>query len=61
MRQVIKIITRTPLSKKQQAAGIPKGCRAARLESWDESKSNPYTSDFVRCYLHHPKGSLYLF
>ena len=60
-RRVLRVVVRTPLLKKQKAAGIPKGCRSARLESWDESKSNPYTSDFVRCYLHQPKGSLYLF
>lgn len=59
-RRVIKIINRTPLLRKQQAAGIPPAYRAARLASWDESKSNPYTSDIVRCYVHQPSHSLFL-
>ncbi len=61
MRQVIKIITRTPLSKKQQAAGIPPAYRCAWLDCWDEARSNPGAQDLVRAYLMAPDTSLYIF
>ena len=61
MRQVIKIITRTPLSKKQQAAGIPPAYRSASLDCWDETRSNPGAKDLVRAYLMAPDTSLYIF
>ena len=59
-RRVLKLISRKPLLVKQKAAGIPKQYRAARLHSWDESKSNPHTSAVVRSYVHQPNHSLFL-
>ena len=59
-RRVIRVVTRTPLLKKQKAAGIPKAYRTARLGIWDEPKSNRYASDVVRSYLHRPDHSLFL-
>ena len=61
MRQVIKVITRTPLSKKQRAAGIPPAYRSALLDYWDETRSNPGAQDLVRAYLMAPDTSLYIF
>ncbi len=59
-RRVIRVVTRTPLLKRQKAAGIPKAYRTARLGIWDEPKSNHYASDVVRSYLHRPDHSLFL-
>lgn len=59
-RRVVRMISRRPILVKQKAAGIPREYRAARLHSWDESKSNPYTSAVVRTYVHQPVHSLFL-
>jgi DNA replication protein DnaC len=57
---VIKLISRRPILVKQKAADIPREYRTARLHTWDESKSNPYTSAVVRTYIHRPTHSLFL-
>ena len=59
-RRVVRMINRRPILVKQKAAGIPREYRAARLHSWDESKSNPHTSAVVRSYVHQPSHSLFL-
>ena len=59
-RRVVRMISRRPILLKQKAACIPKEYRAARLHSWDESKSNQFTSAVVRSYVHQPSHSLFL-
>ncbi len=59
-RRVVKMISRRPILVKQKACGIPKEYRGARLHSWDESKSNQFTSAVVRSYVHQPNHSLFL-
>lgn len=59
-RRVLRVINHRPLLVKQKAAGIPKQYRAARLHTWDESKSNQHTSAVVRSYVHQPRHSLFL-
>ena len=51
-RRVLRLVSRRPILVKQKAAGIPREYRAARLHTWDESKSNPHTSAVVRSYVH---------
>ena len=59
-RRVLRLVSRRPILVKQKAADIPREYRAARLHSWDESKSNLDVSAVVRSYVHHPSHSLFL-
>ncbi len=59
-RRVLKVFSRKPLLVKQKPAGILKQYRSAQLNTWDESKSNPYTSSIVRSYVQQPSHSLFL-
>ncbi len=60
-RRVLRVIKRTPLLAKQKAAGVPKQYRAARLDTWDNSHSNPGTKEIVQNYVSSPVHSLYLY
>ena len=60
-RRVLRVIKRTPLLAKQKAAGVPKEYRAARLDTWDNSHSNPGTKEIVQGYVSNPVHSLYLY
>jgi DNA replication protein DnaC len=60
-RRVLRVIKRTPLLAKQKAAGVPKEYRAARLDTWDNSRSNPGTKEIVQNYVSNPVHSLYLY
>lgn len=60
-RRVLRVIKRTPLLAKQKAAGVPKEYRAARLDTWDNSHSNPGTKEIVQSYVSNPVHSLYLY
>ena len=59
-RKVVRVISRISLVRKQKAANIPKSYWLARLDSWDEGRSNLYVSDMVRSYVHKPGNSLFL-